>query len=463
MNRSIRNYLLVHLLLGILIITVLSALANYVLDERAISHHLDQWLSESSLTFQALIGEDLSNRDLKHIQQLINTIPLQSQNIFQGQQSQANTFEGKFQFQVWDKQDHLLLHTKDAPKIPLANTPQGFSEQAINGKPWRVFTLYNEKTGLRIVTAERLDIRHQLGHKIAFDAFYILLISMPVLGILIWFIAGRGLYSIKKVAKEVGHRAPNFLEPVDLKVVPHEVKPLIDELNKLFVRLQQGFEREKSFSANAAHELRTPLAALKTQAQVAQLAKTDNERIASLKKLIAGVDRATHVVQQLLTLSRLVPDSALSDFTKVNLNNIITTVIADIVPTALEKNIEIEFVGGEKNYSIFGTATALSILVRNLIDNAIRYTPENSLIQVKLEASVEHILLKVIDNGPGIAEELRSQVFERFYRILGTKSPGSGLGLAIVQQIADSHHAEVILGENSQGQGLEVCVKFPNF
>ena len=300
-----------------------------------------------------------------------------------------------------------------------------------------------------------------LARRITQNDLYIMLLVLPLSGLLIWLIIGKGLDSIKAVTNEVAHRAPTHLEPVDIKAVPVEIKPLVDELNHLFLRLQEAFEREKRFSGDAAHELRTPLAALKTQTQVALKTADLTEQRKILQNVVAGVDRCAHVVQQLLILNRLAPEaSELEGTTKFDLSKLTAEIIAQIGHLALEKNLDIELIAGKPAF-MAGNPTAIGILIRNLVDNAIRYTPAGGAIDVLVEKKPTGILLAVIDNGPGIAEELRKRVFERFYRILGHKSPGSGLGLAIVQQIAKLHNAKVKIGDPDSGQGLKVEVFFP--
>ncbi|HLF67355.1 MAG TPA: ATP-binding protein, partial [Gammaproteobacteria bacterium] len=279
---------------------------------------------------------------------------------------------------------------------------------------------------------------------------------------LIWIIVGSGLDSIKRVADEISHRAPTHLNPVDIKAIPKEIQPLIDELNRLFSELHEAFEREKRFAADAAHELKTPLAALRAQTQVAMRAHSDGQRLEALQKLITGVDRSAHVVQQLLTMSRMVPEATLPDFSQVNLRKIAAEVIAEIAPKALEKNTEIELVIPKFKPLIKGSPMALNILIRNLIDNAVRYTPYGSKIQVSLLSYRNKTQLIVADDGPGIPEELRQRVFERFFRVIGNRAQGSGLGLGIVKQIADLHHATVQLDVPEWGKGLEVVISFPS-
>jgi two-component system sensor histidine kinase QseC len=419
----------------------------------------------SALSYQALLGDDLHQRPLIKIQDALETIPQKIdayyQKRFLNDEPPANYLD-KFNFQVWTNGGKLLLHSSTAPKIPLTSEVDGFSDKKVADQNWRVFTTYNDKAGIRTVLAERYDTRNELGHRIAQDDLYIMLLTFPLSGLLIWIIIGRGLDSLDKVAEEVANRAPTHLEPVDLHEVPEEIKPVIDELNKLFYRLKEGFEREKRFAADAAHELRTPLAALKAQAQVALNSNDIEEKNQALQKLIASVNRSTHIVQQLLTMSRLVPEAtSLNDEDEVNLGKLTREILAMLAPSAVEKQIELEFESDDKIPKISGNPTALGILVRNLVDNAIRYCSENGRVIVRLLKQNNELVLEVADNGPGIPPELQARVFERFFRVLGNKSPGSGLGLAIVQQICDLHGGRVVLDSPKIGTGLVVRVYLP--
>ncbi len=465
MKSSIRKFLLINLLLAITITTTLTAIGNYYLDQKDIQEHLDTLMAMSALSYQALLGDDLHQRPLIKIQDTLETIPKKVASYYQ--QSEPNEeppdyYLDKFNFQVWTDGGRLLLHSSNAPKIPLTAETDGFSDKIIDGQKWRVFTTYNMKAGIRTVMAERYDTRNELGHQIAQDDLYIMLLTFPLSGLLIWIIIGRGLDSLNRIAQEVANREPSHLEAVDIKEVPEEIKPLIDELNKLFFRLKEGFEREKRFAADAAHELRTPLAALKTQAQVALNTNDVEEKNLALQKLIASVNRSTHIVQQLLTMSRLVPEATtITDLEEVNLPKITREVLAMLAPAAIEKHIELTFDPDEKTPNFIGNPTAISILIRNLVDNAIRYCKEYGEVAVKVYVHRNEVLFEVRDNGPGIPKELQERVFERFYRVLGNKSPGSGLGLAIVQQISTLHKARVQLESPREGTGLIVKVFFP--
>lgn len=465
MKISIRKFLLVNLLLAITITTTLTAIGNYYLDQKDIQEHLDTLMAISTMSSQALLGDDIHKRPLKTIQQALDEIPDKIESYFKHQFLDSGTpisLINKFNFQVWSDSGKLLLHSPNTPEIPLTADGDGFSDKKIDDQFWRVFTAYNPKAGVRTVVAERYNTRNELGHRIAQDDLYIMLLTFPLSGLLIWIIIGKGLDSLDTVAKEVAGRAPHQLDPIDVADIPDEIRPLIDELNKLFNRLQAAFDREKRFAADAAHELKTPLAALKAQAQVALKTTDEHERKTALTNLISSVDRSTHTVQQLLTMSRVVPEtSRINDKSKVNLIKLTREVIASLVPDAIEKQIEIEFETKKQKIELQANFTALSILIRNLVDNAIRYTPSGGEVSVAIIDEKTQVTLSVIDDGPGIPESLRARVFERFFRVLGNKSPGSGLGLAIVQQIASLHDGVVKLLTPKSGKGLQIDVVFP--
>ncbi len=468
MNISIRKFLLLNLLLAITITTTITVLGNYYLDQGDIQKHLDAFLLQSSLAFKTLLSNECRGHDLKAIQHKLNKIPKETKRIVSRDTNPLNmrNYRDTFEFQLWtlSKKPKLVLHSPNAPRERLSppGTKEGFSDNFIGPHQWRTFTSTDNVHKLTLIVAERYDIRNSLVKHLAVDEFYIMLWTYPISGILIWLIIGRGLESLRRVAREVANRDPNNLEPVDANNVPVEIKPLVEDLNNLFLRLSQTLDREKRFAADAAHELRTPLAALRAQAQVALKSTGEEDRQATLKNVIACVDRSTHVVQQLLTLSRLVPEATtIDDSLPMNFYKLAAEIIAQLAPVALEKGVEIELIGIEAECNLKANVTALSILLRNLVDNAIRYTPEGGHIRVELREHNQALVLIVSDDGPGIPAELRNRVFERFYRVLGNKTTGSGLGLAIVQQIAKLHNATLRLGTPRTGKGLEVIVSFP--
>ncbi len=465
MTYSIRKFLVINLLIWITLATTLTVIGNYILDQRDIEQHLDSLLGQSGLVFQALISDDFKLRDLAHVQRQLNEIPTIVRQISRSGRNKNINLEDKFQFQVWDQQGNLLVHSVNAPLISLSNGEDGFTNININGHTWRSLTITDVGSSLKIVVGERFDSRVQLARSIARDDIFIMLLIYPLLGFMIWVTIGKGLSPLNKIAYEVSNRDRSNLSIVDSTSVPIEIIALVDELNKLLTRLQSAFDREKRFAADAAHELRTPLAALKSQAQLALKLKDSQERKAALDKLISIADRSTHIVQQLLTLSRIVPEEAytLTDISTFDMHRLTVDEITDVVPKAIEKKIELELISPEHALALQGQMTSISILIRNLLDNAIRYSPPNSHIWVRLEEKKQSIVLQVADNGPGVPPAYRKRIFERFYRVLGNKAHGTGLGLAIVQQIADLHQATITL-ESTHPEtetGFCITIEFP--
>ncbi|GJM07655.1 MAG: two-component sensor histidine kinase [marine bacterium B5-7] len=462
MNPSIRKFLLINLLLSVTVVIIATALGNYYLAQRDVQRHIDSLLSQTAFAFQALINDDLTTRNVDKLQIALNSIPEEIRQFSHvNDDKRVKEYSNGLQFQVWSNQGKLLLHSPGAPTAALSNGIDGYTIKRLQGVPWRVFTTYSMPTGLSIVVAERFNSHATLGHHITDDFIMIITITYPLLGFLIWIIIGRGLGSLNRVTREIANRAPSYLKAVDVQSVPIEIKPLVQELNNLLLRLRETLDREKRFSGDAAHELRTPLAALKTHVQVAMQSDDPQASKESLKKAMRGADRCTHIIAQLLTLSRLVPEANRGhDMSHVNLECVAKEVIAELVPVALDKNIELELCAEKLKSLINGNPISLSILIRNLVDNAIRYTPEDGLVRIMLFDAANDVILRVQDNGPGIAPDLRARVFERFYRVLGNASPGSGLGLAIVQQIANLHGASVRLNEPESGTGLVIDVRF---
>lgn len=457
MTPSIRTFLLINLFLSVTLVTSLAIVGNLVLSHKDIQRQLDTQLVHTAVSLQALLSIDLEEKNLSTIQNALTQSRNQISNPFPIPALGHNFF---VEFQVWNPQKRLLLRSPGAPETPLAQDATGLSDITLNNQSWRVYTVTDLKNGNLLMTAEHTNYRQALENRLTQDSIYIMLLSYPFLALLIWFIVGKALHILKRVTQEVSHRAPSYLEPFDLKAVPAEIVPLVGGLNRLFDRLREAFEREKRFTGDAAHELKTPLAAISAQAQAALRGHEECNRKA-LTKILEGVNRSNHVIQQLLTLSRLTPEAAaVQDFTMVKLSREVTDTAAMLAPEAIQKNIELEFLSPDSTATVRGNATSIGILIRNLIDNSIRYTPEQGWIKIDIRETAHHVILAVTDNGPGIPPELRERVFERFYRIIGNKSPGSGLGLGIVQQIAKLHNAEVLLLTPPSGSGLEVQVIF---
>ena len=316
----------------------------------------------------------------------------------------------------------------------------------------------HEHEATRGETHERNEVRDELRHEL--DDHFIealltpLLFGLPLLGGWIWFATWRGLMPLDEVAAELGKRAPERLDPVAPVAAPREVRPLLDALNALFARVGQAMEKERAFTADAAHELRTPLAAIAAQAQVAARARDAAERDHALAQLATSARRASHLVEQLLTLARLDPAANLP-MSDVRLDMLAAEVCADHGAAALEKNITLEL-DAPAPVTLRANDAMLRILLRNLLDNAVRYTPAGGKVGVGVTAR----MLTVSDSGPGIPADQRDEAMQRLHRLAGQDIEGSGLGLSIVARIAELHGAKLELADGIGQPGLTVRLTF---
>lgn len=439
-RHSIRQRLLAGLLLTTLLAWAATILFSYRDTRHELYELLDAHLAQSASLLLTQVSHDDDEIDTEHT-------PL------------LHRYNRKVAFQIWDEGKELRLHSVSAPNELMSQVKEGFSNSTIGGVKWRVFSTWNDKHRYLIQVGERQEVRDELSQIIAINLLQPLLITLPVLGLLIWFGVSRGLRPLTSLSSQVASRDPDNLSPLESSDAPLEVSPLLDGLNQLFARLRSSLDNERRFTADAAHELRTPLAAIKTQAQVARGALKDEDRKRALDNVISGCDRAARLMEQLLTLARLEP-SRIKHHDQHDLHELALAVVAELAPIAIEKGIDIHLTE-EAGYQISCEPGLIRILMGNLIDNAIRYSPQGSMINVATEKTPDGVAFKVRDQGPGIPEGERELVWERFYRVLGTGETGSGLGLSIVRRIAELHNAAVSFQEAESGKGLEVSVKFP--
>ncbi len=374
---------------------------------------------------------------------------------------EGHVYELKLGFQVWDAGGALLLHTPNVGTDPLSRVDHGYSDIRLQDFVWRVFSMWDHSHRLKVVVAERMDVREELVDKLNRNTLTPALVTFPFLILAIILGISGALSPLRRVAAEVSRRQARFLEPLDMRAIPEEIRPLTEALNDLLVRLRTSFERERRFTADAAHELRTPLAALRAQAQVASRSTNPEERERALAQLLKGVERSTHLVEQLLTLARLDPEAPEIEMQRVDLRREAVETLADLAPKAIAKGLELELLEGREAF-ILGEPTLIDTLVRNIVDNAIRYTPAGGRVVVSVGVSDSTVDFGVRDTGPGIAPELRTFVLERFFRASPHVAEGCGLGLSIVKRIADLHRAHVGLSNDENGgTGLVVSVRFP--
>ena len=362
-----------------------------------------------------------------------------------------------FVIQVWTEAGVKRYFSHPHKALPPRTDP-GYQNVKTDEGEWRVFSM--AASGLFIQTAQPAEIRAQLATSLALRTMMPALWLLVGLAVLIWFIVGRGLRPLEQLALAVRERNPDVLHPVPEANLPGELKPLAMALNELLQRLDRAMQTQRDFVADAAHELRTPLTALQLQAQLAERATTDAERKLAFAYLKEGLKRATHLVQQLLLLARQEAGVTQTSLTPIDLSSLVTDVIAEHVPLAQAKGIELR-VNAEQAIDVRGDANAVRIMIGNVIDNAVRYTPAMGAIDVVLARKDGRAILDISDTGPGIPEEERQRVFDRFYRREGSAGAGSGLGLAIVKRIADAHGVEILLSDRSSGAGLQMRFMFP--
>lgn len=365
--------------------------------------------------------------------------------------------EGGVVVQVWNLEGQRLYLSHPDARLPTA-ARLGFSDgRGPDGSDWRLYTAFYDN--VVIEAAQPLSFRRELAAAVALRTAMPLLLVLPVLSLLTWVVVGAGLRPIRRLAAEMSARSASAMEPVELGVVPAELKPVADELNRLLARLDRTLAVQRDFIADAAHQLRTPLTALQLQVQLVEKAATPEERAAALTAVRAGLTRSAHLVEQLLALTRSEYDT--EGATRIDLRPLVQGVIAAATPLALEKNLDLGLEEGDRVW-VAGSVPALEALVANLVDNAVRYSPRGGRIDVAVALEGGRPVLTVTDSGPGIPADERARVFDRFYRGSAAEGPGTGLGLAIVRAVAERHGATVALSDRGDGlPGLVVTVRFP--
>jgi two-component system OmpR family sensor kinase len=362
--------------------------------------------------------------------------------------------------QIWNRNGMLMYYSH--PRASLAPRAElGFSTEHTDRGDWRV---YGAIVGDNVVQlAQPVSVRNRLAANVALRTLWPLIVLLPLLGLAVWIIVGRGLKPLRRVTDALDTRHPEALDPLPAQRLPQEVQPLVRALNGLLERLATALHTQRAFVADAAHELRTPLAALQIQSQLVARARDDSSRREALDDLQAGVTRATRLAEQLLALARAEPDGHGST-TAVDLHALLDECVVTCVPLAQQRNVDLGVETSEPA-TVTGDAEALRVMFNNLLDNATKYTPAGGRVDVSLKVDGGRPVVRIADSGPGIPVEERERVFDRFYRVgaganrVRTDVAGSGLGLAIVKRIALQHEAQLTLGESAAG-GLLVTVRF---
>jgi two-component system sensor histidine kinase QseC len=364
-----------------------------------------------------------------------------------------------YAFQVWHG-NHLIQRSDNTPLTPIA-TEAGFQDRNFSGYRWRTYTWIDEEGHRRVTTSERIDIRNAQAEGIIMKSVLPVILALPLAGIFIWFVVGYGLSPLRSLANHLRRRRTDDFHPIPMDQLPVELMQVVSSANELLHRLDASFARERQFASDAAHELRTPICALKIHLHNIRHNLPDGDD--ELAHLVAATDRMDNLVEQILLLYRTSPDHYATQLKELDLHVLVQEVIAGMYSGFEQRNIQLELEGGSEKLA--GDHFALGTLVKNLLDNACKYTPEGGQVRVTVGKHRDGIMLRVEDSGPGIPEDQYQRIFDRFYRVDGDQHAsnviGCGLGLAIVNHITELHGATIEAGPSSFDTGLAMTLIFP--
>lgn len=466
--------------LGVLSLTVVYIATIYVLSQRSAVHEIeelfDAQLSHSSNILFNLLGESVStidqnNKHLPIVYHGLESLALSEQdnhsadknkNKNQNQNDEINAlfYQKKVAYQIFNSQGKLLIKSSSAIDSPFADTQTGFSRINVAGETWRVYSMYDDDWDFWLHVAESESIRDELAEKIATHTLLPSVLLLPIVLVLLVFVIRFAMSPIKELATHINQRDPKNLSPILIDKTPKEVSPLLDAINDLFFRLQDAINREQRLTADAAHELRTPLAVVMIHAQNALAATTDEQRNAALQELELGIQRIARLLEQLLTLSKINPETIPK--LRIQLVPFLQNTIAQLAPKIYEKNQEIELLADESLSlaHVLGSEFLLEILMRNLIDNASAYCPVAGLIRITLNQHGEELCIQVEDSGQGVQADDFEKLTQRFYRSQQNQQSGAGLGLSLVSSVCEFHGAKLSFFESTLGGlGVQVLIK----
>lgn len=429
------------------LVIVVTGLIGYFMASHEAEELMDGHLAQEARLLMALTrSRDLNLEDLRRQLAYIETEP-------------RDSYEPKIEFQIGDAAGTILLRSEGAPRIPVMGVV-GYSEIEREGVAWRIFNLSAPELPYRVQVAQSLQIRERVAVEVATQVVWPLAIILPALILLLYYAVRRGLLPLEELAAEVGRFTPDSIQPLSGDRAPQEARPLVLAINRLLARLTVALEGERRFTADAAHELRTPLAALKVHSEVALASDEPEVRTHALRQVRRGVNRAGHLVEQLLRLARLDPLAGVPEPSRFDLVQCVREEVAQDASQGLSGDHTLVFEGPETVLPITGDPALVGIVLRNLLDNAQRYSPAGTPVTVRLHAQAGSVVLEVLDRGPGVSDDELRRLTERFFRGSSPGAEGSGLGLAIVRRIAELHGAELSIA-NREGGGLQARLVFP--
>ncbi|MDD2774604.1 MAG: sensor histidine kinase N-terminal domain-containing protein [Gallionella sp.] len=449
---TLRRQLLLWLTVPLSALWLISSTIDYNVAMEAANHAYDQSL------LSKLIG--LVKQVVVENGQLVVKLPPEAVAILR------SSDQDKIYFQVQDAHNQFIFGYIDLP-MPMSAITQGvpfYRDETYRGGNVRIISLNTQIEGRNVLIqlARTTNKREETIAEMLVSMIIpqIVLVLMAMLSV--WYAVGRSLTPLMQIRDEIIHRSHLDLSPVSHANVPLEIQPLIQGFNELIARLSGLLNAQQRFVADAAHQLRTPLAGLKAQTELALRLENPVEIHHSLQQMHTAAKQANHLIQQLLVLARAEPDAQQESLMRsFDLAELAKKITMTWIPRALHKKIDLGFEGDDSSATVHGNATLIGELLNNLIDNALRYTPENGVVTVRIVSQLDDLILEVEDNGTGIPIEMHDLVFNRFFRILGSNQEGCGLGLAIVREIANGHDTDVQLlsGGNNQGTLMRVPFK----
>jgi len=369
----------------------------------------------------------------------------------------SHRYAPRVAFQVFHD-GRLVLRSSNAPLRPMMEfggaRPAGFATVDIEGTRWRMLAAQGRQRGVQVLVGEQLELRGDILLAVLRGTLWPLALALPLLALAVVWAVRRGMLPLRRLGRTLAARNPRALEAVDVPDAPAEMAPMLDALNQLFARIATMLDLERRFTADAAHELRTPIAAIRAQAQVALGGADDSTRRNALERTLEGCDRASHLVDQLLVLSRLDAEDA-PELAALDLSELVRGVAAELAPHAIRKDQVLEL-DAPQACRVHGNRTLLEVLVRNLIDNAVRYSPSGARVAVSVHAQGSRAWLRVQDSGPGLSPGELARLGERFFRVSASGASGSGLGWSIVRRITEVHGAQIDVQRSAELGGLAV-------
>ena len=440
--RSLQTRVVALVLAGVCTLWLIAAIMIWF-DGR---HELDELLDSHLAQAATLLIAQASDGELEHQYE---------------EAAKRTRFDRRVAFQMWHE-GRLQWRSANAPTTPMMQQDRGFASTSINGKQWRVFATRGRDSDVQLFVGEQLDARADILTALLRGMLLPLAVGLPLLALVVWLAVFRGLQPLRALRTQLRQRAPAELTAIGLPGAPEEVQSLTTALNDLFARIGSLIENERRFTQDAAHELRTPIAAIRAQAQVAASASAPADVQAALEKTLRGCDRASHLVDQLLQLARLdgAQQPSQQHQPRFDLARVVERVLAPLLDDAAAKRIALE-VDVPNHCAMAGDEALIGILLRNLCDNALRYAPAEGQVRFRVADGTTTLQVSIEDSGHGMTTAQIARLGERFYRVAGNDAEGSGLGWSIIRRIAAVTGAKLDIGTSAELGGLKVTVTWP--